>query len=366
VKVLIVDKRGRYLNISKRIRAKDPNREFIEEILCEDDVRKEGHFLETKDYAVIFLHASDQQQEVREFFENKCKEKIVVAFSGGPPITFKGWDASRHCKVSLIGNGMESYFRIEDFIENYIENAEIDVKILGAEEEKREKLKSFTVMKYRIAHLFLPIDIDLLGLDEVDGYSVPGPQFSKEEQKRDALKAYLEAIFDSRKGGYYRQQLADLWWIIDNIEVPSTQKKETEIEAAAATKYEYYPVQPSNIVKQDDQESIVDLVNKLEPGLTTDQLKDRLLRLAGLSPDASEQRPELHSAIFQFMCFLDWCNQNSNDVNAETVKQILSFQPLKDWLPKVQCARSAISPPFFHFWFCALMGCLNDLEELIQ
>ena len=126
MKILIIDYNGpRREKIVSRIRNLDIEKKYIEEIRHENGVKeKNGSFIDTTNYGLIFLHGSKNQSDVKAFFEKKCIDKLTIVYTGGDISDFAEFESENpkiHFKITNVGSGDEKWFRVEDFIkENFI------------------------------------------------------------------------------------------------------------------------------------------------------------------------------------------------------------------------------------------------------
>ncbi|MGQ9691634.1 MAG: hypothetical protein ACUVQY_10350, partial [Thermoproteota archaeon] len=194
----------------------------------------------------------------------------------------------------------------------------------------QERIKLLSVLKHRIVHLFLPLDIDLQGIAEV--------------KKKDKVKAneYLNEVLEEVSkevlkekepaSNYYRQKLADLWYMVARKENGKSEKK---LLANGQAIIDLISEQLKKSEVKDQQQDVVTYWTKLlgNCGLTFNE--DAPL-------DPSKIQPDENSEIFKFMFKLDECVTNQK---CDNIDEILKFDKT--------------SEIFFHKWFCALDECLD-------
>ncbi|MGQ9847246.1 MAG: hypothetical protein ACUVQP_07075, partial [Bacteroidales bacterium] len=225
---------------------------------------------------------------------------------------------------------------MEKFIDNFFsENKKEDAKtdceniIKKIKELAVRPLQSFLLLKHRIVHLFLPLDIDLQGIAEV------------KEKNNEKVVAYLKEVLEEHKNNqnYYQQKLADLWYMVARKENGKSEKKLLA-----------------------NGQAIIDLISEqLKKSEVKDQQQDckgdwkELLKHCGLKYngddplDPSKIQPDENSEIFKFMCKLDECVTNQK---CDNIDEILKFDKT--------------SEIFFHKWFCALDECLDKLRDILK
>jgi hypothetical protein len=248
---------------------------------------------------------------------------------------------------------------------------EIKKNFITEEDKKRGALFTFSLLKHRIAHLFLPLDIDLQGISEVKGKKVKVRENDKEIEK-DAQVAYLEDVLKDKDQTYYRNKLAKLWYIITGEKVDFLKAKGAlEYKNGEITKCE--PVvltedEKKNLLR--DGDSILDLIEKSEKkGILDSEEWKNLLKLAGLKKvnDSYEPIKFEESPILQYMCLMDSKIIKKDQIQPNDVENILNyFSKLNDnkgW--EVEGANPEIIKSF-HDWFCALMDCLDKIREKLK
>lgn len=226
----------------------------------------------------------------------------------------------------------------------------------------------FSLLIHRIAHLWLPLDIDLQGIREVlsSKFQVP----SSEETKEEWAKEYLEEVLKNKPQDYYRQKLADLQRVVSSkFRVPSSELKEGGEPCSENPK----PVNVSEKIKKlmENKESVLDLIEKGKNEKNEEEIekfkkiKEILLTLAGLKKSESKAQnyePNPNSAIFKFMCLLD-CRIKSKKY--DNVEEILKF----DWdslNSELRTLNSELKISDFHSWFQVLIKTFNKISSLFR
>ena len=306
--------------------------------------------LESDEECLVFVHsrcAGLKDAIPHEFVDKWSNDKVkAYAFSH---------DLKSYLYVALEKELAESDVNVMS-LWNAVQEA-----IRKGEEEIKKKagvIKLFLI-KHRVAHLWLPLDIDLQGIQEVrNGKSEVG---GKKPEER--AVEYLKEVLQDKNGDipqYYRQKLAKLQYAaagerVDFSEANGSIKcKNGEIE-------ECNPVSPQGTENLlGDDKSIYDLI--LESKKKTDILRSQewtnLLTLCGLEKDGTgnDFRPIgfQRSPILYFMCLMDGMISNPG---SRDVTEVLD--PFDNWEVKNANPERIKS---FHDWFCALDDCLDKLR----
>ena len=171
--------------------------------------------------------------------------------------------------------------------------------------------ETLPLFKHRIAHLFLPLDIDLQGISEVD--------------QKTKVK-YLTEVLKNNCAGYYCQKLKALQYTISKKLVVDSNKIPKDLK---------------------DTESLSDLIS-------ADKQKEKawrtLLQLAGAGNK---------SIIESFMTLLDKKAKvifKNELIKEDSINEILSFFKNSTIESVTQ-----LKVKSFHDWFCALNNCLENL-----
>ena len=219
--------------------------------------------------------------------------------------------------------------------------------------------KRFSTLEHRIAHLWLPLDIDLQGIQEVRS----GKSEVRGQSPEEIAVEYLKEVLEDKNGDtpqYYRQKLAKLQYSIAGEYVDFSQA-DGSIECENSKIKECSPVKPqdkANLLI--DNKSIYDLI--LESEKKTDILRSQewtnLLTLCGLEKDGTgkDLKPiEFHhSPILYFMCLMDCMISNPGSRDVTKVLDPFDNREVKDVNPE--------RIKSFHDWFCALDDCLDKLR----
>ena len=209
-------------------------------------------------------------------------------------------------------------------------------------------VERFSILKHRIAHLFLPLDIDLMGIKEV----LSSKLGSSEENKSRAVD-YLKDVLESKNGDtrYYRQKLAKLQYVVagEYVDFPQANGniKEGKIKECDPVK----PKDAANLLA--DNKSIYELILDSDKIIGSTDWQT-LTRLSGLklkdgvnekNPDTNCKvyEPDKNSRILQFMCLMDCKIQKLQSIGENDVNELTS---------KLES---------FHSWFCALHETLDKI-----
>jgi hypothetical protein len=261
--------------------------------------------------------------------------------------------------------------------------------------EATERIKNFSLLKHRIAYLFLPLDIDLQGISEVEGKKV---KENDKELEKDAQIDYLEKVLGEKKTGpkdsqgkpcHYRQKLADLWYIVAKKIFKGEKINECEMVDQRNRKE----------LLTDDGKGVIDLIideikmleEKRNAGNKKEEIERKeeeiekywelLLEICGLkfvngslldtvinrsSNKNIEEiineikiNPDKNSPILKFMCLMDSKIIMKDQIQPNDVEEILNYFK-EGW--KVKGANPEIIKSF-HDWFCALDDCLDKIRK---
>lgn len=224
------------------------------------------------------------------------------------------------------------------------------------EQIKKNIIKPFSLLKHHIAHLFLPVDIDLQGIAEVKGQKTP--------DGRDAQENYLENVLKDDEQ-WYRRKLADLQFIVGKIDAgkdkPGLRCDKSPPEGDF--------VKPT--VKETDLSDGKPLLQLIKDKKTEiEEEWNTLLELSGLELKEGETdlfglkclEPKLNSPIFQFMCILD-CRIHKKKY--DEVSEISNFFNDKRRKIKVK-NKGEVAINDFHTWFCLLDETLDNLRNTLS
>ena len=148
---------------------------------------KPEHFWEIQDINLIFLHRNNR--EAKKFFDSMCKQKNTIIFTGGyEPLS---WELVQDRHFFLKGIETWKEVDISSFIREW---GNKQYKTLPPYELLVPVIKFFSLLKHRIVHIFLPMDIDLQGIVEVLNPEFKPPEGKTREEW--AKKYYKEAFGD--------------------------------------------------------------------------------------------------------------------------------------------------------------------------
>ena len=217
--------------------------------------------------------------------------------------------------------------------------------------EAKDQLIS--ILKHRIAHLWLPLDIDLMGIEEVG-----------KQEAGDRKQKYLMEVLQSAGEQFYQQKLGKLQYMVAG-------------EHVHFQEVDCYPVEPrdkENLLAE--SKSIYDLIlesGKKEEIIESEEWKTLKL-LCGLetkdevnelNPPASGKvyKPDEHSPILGFICLLGSKVLKKESINTIDVDEVLSyFSNLSDGEGWTVPDANPGSIKSFHDWFCALYNALGEIR----
>jgi hypothetical protein len=206
--------------------------------------------------------------------------------------------------------------------------------------KKKPIVPNFSLLIHRIAHFFLPLDIDLQGISEAE-----------DAKKIEYLK---EALREKKNNHYYRQKLADLWYMVIK----------EDFEGRKINEYEKVKPRDSRQLLANDK-AIIDLIKESGKQDKVKDLWEVFLDLCGIKYNSRKPFENkfsmINSPISSFMCLLDKKIEKNmiNMIEKPDVEEILNYF-MEGW--KVEGANPEIIKSF-HDWFCALMDCLEKIRE---
>jgi len=245
-------------------------------------------------------------------------------------------------------------------------------KELEKEAQKKSVVKSLSLLKHRIAHLWLPLDIDLQGIMECWNAG-----------RKDAACKYLEDVLEDKKDktkeqndkptyAYYRQKLADLQYIVTGSEF-GIQVSELNDPCSKDAK----PVDCSEEVKEfmNGKKSVLELIEKVKKEKNEneiEELKQTLLALAGLKtnnePQDTKHKPNFNFPIPKFIRLMDCRIKQKRYNNVEEILNFFQHHKLLDEEGKEkQFYIGSIDKSIesFNDWFCVLDSCLHKIRKNI-
>lgn len=212
------------------------------------------------------------------------------------------------------------------------ENAKEKLLVLiGPERTTTEQL---SLRKHQIAHLFLPIDMDLQGIKEV----MIRENNNENVQTGKGSVDYLKEVLENKDKEYF-QILIDLRFMVAG-------NKLNDVEGSS-----------NRQIDLTKKESILDLIKDKK-----DTIKDKwneLLMLCGLNEEQGSINLNKNSIIYKFMKMMDNIVKKQNEVkDNKQVDEILEF--FKKDEHQTHEFKS------FHDWFCALDNCLDKIREAVK
>lgn len=223
--------------------------------------------------------------------------------------------------------------------------------------------QSFSLLKHRIVHLFLHMDIDLQRISEINKI-----------KEKEAIE-YLKEVLNEKENNseYYRKKLTQLQYIIvgDKVVFPSANGSKTCSDGKAN---KCSPVHLYEIDKKDllaDGKSIYDLITQSDKERKILRSKEwkRLLSHAGFKNKNNNRNFSLDkkSEIFKFMCLMDCKIQKIMDCKiskkGNRSKNNKDITKILNVILNFNINKSNGSEIWFHRWFCELDDCLDKLIE---
>lgn len=230
---------------------------------------------------------------------------------------------------------------------------------------KKNIIKPFSLLKHRIAHLFLSIDVDLQGIGVLRKQGAKGEM----QNAANTPKTYLRDVLNNKEKAYYRQRLADLQFLVAKVSVGVEEpflKCDPEPSGEAVSS----ALSESNLP---DGKAMVDLIlegNRNDYSVIL--FWSALLNLSGLKPENRKKPfkniiPDTDSSIFKFMCLMDCKIDKKNNISEDDVNDVMHFFAKIEGDKGRTVDVANVSPiSSFHDWFCALVDCLEKLRKVIK
>ncbi|MCD6101151.1 MAG: hypothetical protein J7K33_11295 [Candidatus Marinimicrobia bacterium] len=236
--------------------------------------------------------------------------------------------------------------------------------------------KSLTLLKHRIAHLWLPLDIDLQGIREVS-----------RQKSGSKSQDYLKAVLTSKKDEqFYRNKLAKLWYMVVHEPESDLDKKKTEFSQGGAvsqtcgdTKVSCETVPPREDAEAllADNKAILELIGESDKKEKVKEDCKKLLQICGLDYENSDPynkskiKAKPDSPILQFMCYLDCLVEKQNEIQDGEVENLFDkekqlFEALSQELNReLPATQNKTQITTFHQWFVELEEVLDNLRKLV-
>jgi hypothetical protein len=232
-------------------------------------------------------------------------------------------------------------------IENDRNKFEKEYINLVEELKKRDIIKHFFLLKHRIAHLWVSLDIDLQGIKKVSG-----------EKKCLYLTDILKDKKDKNKN-YYKQKLVNYWNAILNngFELKGIKQDEEGINLIRS------------LYKTGQKKSVLDIINIEKDRGKEELIKywTKLLELSGIEYDKKDPfnkdkiKTRDQSQIKDFLSCLDELSEK-NEIMESDVNDLIEKE--EEYFKEIES---------FHKWFeeisnafDQLRGCLDEKERTIR
>ncbi len=221
-------------------------------------------------------------------------------------------------------------------------------------DEIRLRKRLIYLLLHRIAHLFLPLDIDLMGLKEVCNPSSDIRRHSSE----DSCNEYFKEILKDKGKDYYRKKYLQALYLIFGIDkFPKIQEDDK--------------VKCENEVKLTDEEK-ADLLKSANQNLAeiakynseTMQILQKIEYLMGVNTNEGQKTVDPLHPIPKFFCYLDSLIDNSSNPSVENLLNYekKTFNQPTVFLPTHVEVKEEKS---FNDWLCELIKALEELKESI-
>jgi len=239
-----------YITEDYQILAEEPENyimAFIKRRNKQDDLNTVSPIInkfKTQKEILLAIHSLSGQENDNNELKNRIKKLGATAMLFIHVPSDEIWGNPTDNKLQTL-----IYLLCEDTLQK--EEISKCIKNIAEAIKKKPIIPNFSLLKHRIAHLWLPLDIDLQGISEV-----------RRKKAEEVAKEYLEDMLRNKQKNYYRQKLADLQYMITGLEFGS---KGSELnDPCKNTK----PVEPSKEIKEfiDKNGSILKLIEEWEKG----------------------------------------------------------------------------------------------------
>jgi hypothetical protein len=272
----------------------------------------------------------DQYESLQEHFRKFTDARVCVC----------GFHTGQH---SAIWTSVESIDRLAE-----IGLSAFAMGVVNAAENlgPRRKTEFISILKHRIAYLFIPMDLDLQGISEARNDERGNEHTGSKPNRAEDSSAYLKDVLDSHRiltrngeNTHYLGKLADLQYYVGKVPNKLCSIDDTHLPAG---------------------KSMLDLLQSV-PLEAASELKgegETLLALVGIGLGTAAPVAEDKSLIARFMQLLDRSD-------GENVDEILDFFQAEHKLASRKEERPE-GVDSFHDWFCALMNALDTIQQKYQ
>ena len=291
----------------------------------------------------IFIH----HRSINDNVLNSIKDALIkssIAFYSHIDNTV--WpiltEIKRICQGGTLDNNNERFKKLFDELWN-----------LHSAGERKRKL---SIIKHRIMHWFLPMDIDFQGISEL-----------LNQEKEDEARQYLKDILNPNINRNYQEQLAALWYALAKYQLGKGKKGKNQKEAKSDDQNKTHNID----ILLNKEKAISELICGKTEEKVINAWKS-LLNVSGLSYSDTDPFKDIkhnpEAPICKFMGRLDSLKKNwePNKSGPLDIRGIIKIsdasETLKNLMPN---GANIIDDMLFPDWFCLLMKCLTELEEAL-
>jgi L-rhamnose mutarotase len=296
----------------------------------------------------IFIHHRFSNDAVLNSIDDPTIKSSIAFYSHtDSPVWPILKDIKRICTGGTLEGGNE-----EEFKERFDK-----LWKLHLEKVDEERIRKLSIIKHRIMHWFLPMDIDFQGVAEL-----------LNQKQEDKAREYLTEILNEHKNNYYQEKLAALWYAFAKYQSDEGTKQKDQEEAQSEDQKKTHNID----VLLDKEEPIMELICGKTKEKVIKAWKS-ILNVSGLSYAEknnafSDIKHNSEAPICNFMRRLDSLKEKQASDNSVTldlhriIKINDASETLKDLMPNDTNLIKDIS---FHDWFRLLINCLTELEEAL-
>jgi len=338
--------------------------EDLKNKLCKKEIDEVVVYVHLLNTSKVFEIGEDQPYNK---IECDCKKSINVSWVGYTTASVSGGNAIETIKnvIKILYENKEKFENKEKLKDSKtIQQFQQLCNVLGSQRAREEVKKKYkreqikkqpTLLSHRIVHLFLPLDIDLMGLREVCSSS---SEESGNEYLMEILGGKSKKDKDTKADFYRRKYLQALYLLFGLDEFPEFQLYDEVI----CKKVELTNEEKTGLLENKNQ----NLAEIVKDTAATNILQE-IEYWMGVKNGGQGKKVDPDHPIPKFFCYLDSLIANSSNPSVENLlnNEKKTFDQLKKLLSKHEELKKE-NVETFHDWFCELMKRLEELQEKIS
>lgn len=327
--------------------AERPRDEAIKETVLNEIKVLEPKLLILDDHLPYKGIGSDVAKDMSHDFPTIIYSRSMEQFSGGEK--FICW-YQKETHDHLLLKGLRSCWQ--------------QAKVENGFFECSNAIEYLSVLKHRVAHLFLSIDVDLQGIG-----ALTGQRKREMKETQNTPEDYLKDVLEGKNGDYYRQKLADLQFMVAKVNM-GEEKPSINCNGKASGNLAKAGISEENLPGGKFILGLIPEEKRDDENIMS--LSQCLLILSGLTFEDNRNlfkniTSGHKSPIFKFMCLMDCEIDKKDNIGEEDVNDVMDFFAKIEG-GKVWTVKGANPSPInsFNDWFCALVDCLENLRKVIK